>query len=423
MSTITCVGIDVSKGRSTVAAMRPGGEVVMTPREVLHTAAGLAELVKDLSVLGGELRIVMEYTGAYYLPIARALCVGGFFVSVVHAKLVHDFGNNSIRRGKTDKKDAVKIANYGLANWLSLPQFHSEDAIRQQLKILNRQRSNYGKIKIALKNNLIALLDQTFPGVKNLFASYPRELNGHEKWIDFALTYWHRDCVSGISFARFVGSYSRWCKRMGYYFREEKAAALYNAAVTSVPVLGCDEVTKLIITQAAAQLNAVIDTQFSVQAEMDNLASQLTEYDTVMAMFGVGKILGAQLIAEIGDVTRFHSKRALTAFAGLDSPPFQSGTYEAKERKISKRGSPHLRRTLFNIAAIIAQRQPADNEVYKFLDRKRSEGKHYFVYMTAAANKFLRIYYGKVKASIQDANINSMNIATPSSSPEPTPAA
>ena len=113
-------------------------------------------------------------------------------------------------------------------------------------------------------------------------------------------------------------------------------------------------------------------------------------------MFGVGSILGSQLIAEIGDVSRFHNKRALVAFAGLDAPPFQSGKFNAQSRSISKRGSASLRRTLFLIMSIILQKAPTENSVFQFMNKKRLEGKHFYVYMTAAANKFLRIYYARV---------------------------
>lgn len=113
-------------------------------------------------------------------------------------------------------------------------------------------------------------------------------------------------------------------------------------------------------------------------------------------LYGVGKTLGPQLIAEIGDVRRFHSKKALVAFAGLDAPPYQSGAFEARSRSISKRGSAPLRRTLFLVMSVILQKANPDEPVFQFLDKKRAEGKHYFVYMMAAANKFLRIYFARV---------------------------
>ena len=83
--TITAVGIDVSKGKSTVAVRRPGGEVVLTPFQAEHDAAGLSRLVRTLQNLDGDIRIVMEHTGMYWRPIALALKEAGFFVSVVNA--------------------------------------------------------------------------------------------------------------------------------------------------------------------------------------------------------------------------------------------------------------------------------------------------------------------------------------------------
>lgn len=117
-----------------------------------------------------------------------------------------------------------------------------------------------------------------------------------------------------------------------------------------------------------------------------------------MAMQGAGEITGPQLMAEIGDVRRFTHKGALVAFAGMDAPPFQSGAFDSKSRRISKRGSPPLRRTLFQIASVILQHSDPANPVFRFMDKKRAEGKHFYVYTVAGAAKSLRIYYTRVKA-------------------------
>ena len=153
---------------------------------------------------------------------------------------------------------------------------------------------------------------------------------------------------------------------------------------------------KLLIEQSVNQLNSILETLAAIRNEMDRLSSQLPEYNTVMDFYGVGTVLGSQLMAEIGDTRRFHNRKAITAFAGLDAPPYQSGTLDVKSRSISKRGSPSLRKTLFQILSVILITQPENNVVYQFLDKKRSEGKPYKVYMMAAANKFLRIYYARV---------------------------
>ena len=98
---MNAVGIDVSKGKSMVAIFRPFGEVVASPFEVAHTDSELSELARKLGRLQGETKIIMECTGTYHQPIAYALHEAGLFVSTVHAKLIHDFGNNTIRRVKT----------------------------------------------------------------------------------------------------------------------------------------------------------------------------------------------------------------------------------------------------------------------------------------------------------------------------------
>ncbi|NPV89632.1 MAG: IS110 family transposase [Firmicutes bacterium] len=400
---MNAVGIDVSKGKSMVAAMRPFGEVVAKPFEVRHTASELRKLADFLKSLDGETRLIVEFTGRYYQPIARYLHEAGIFVSAVHAKLIHDYGNNSIRKIKTDKADAVKIANYGLTNWVSLVRYTPEDDIRLLLKTCNRQYNQYMKTKVALKNNLIALLDQTFPGANTLFSS-PAKQDGHEKWVDFASKFWHCECVSKLTKANFTARYNKWCAMAGYHRSDLKAAEVYETACRQVPTLPCNEATKQLVEQAVAQINTIAFTLASVRQEMQRLAALLPEYSVVMAMYGVGNVLGPQLMAEIGDVRRFERKQSLVAFAGVDAPPFQSGIFTSTDRSISKRGSPSLRKTLFQIMVSLLQTSPADDAVYQFLDRKRAEGKRYYVYMVAGCNKFLRIYYARVKGFLNCLN-------------------
>ena len=172
--------------------------------------------------------------------------------------------------------------------------------------------------------------------------------------------------------------------------------------------LGEDKIlTKTMIRQAIDALNAVSKSLEQLKAEMRTLAAKLPEYPVVMAMRGVGDSLGPQLMAEIGDVTRFTHRGAITAFAGVDPGADQSGTHEAKSNHTSKSGPPELRRALFLVMDCLLKTQPEDDPVYRFMDKKRSEGKPYLVYMTAGANKFLRIYYGRVKeylASLKNAD-------------------
>ena len=391
------VGIDVSKGKSMIAVMRPFGEVVCSPFEVSHSSSELSALARRLKSLDGETRVVMEATGNYHLPIAMALHEAGIYVSVVNAMLVHDYGNNSLRRAKTDKKDAVKLANYGLDRWLTLPMFSPEEEIRMQLKTCCRQYQQYSKIQTMQQNNFISLLDTVFPGVNRLFSS-PVRSDGSEKWVDFVETFWHCECVRGLSQKAFEKKYQKWCLKRGYRFSEAKALEIYTAARGAVGVMPKTETTHLLVTQAVSQLKATSTALAELKKEMLRLAELLPEFPVVQKMYGVGPTLGPQLMAEIGDVRRFHSKKALVAFAGIDAPPNDSGQIAGNHKAMSKIGSSALRRTLFLVMGVYLQNAPPDEPVYQFMDKKRAEGKPYRVYMMASANKFLRIYYATVKA-------------------------
>lgn len=393
---ITAVGIDVSKGKSTITVRRPGGKVVLAPFDVKHNREDLKELVKTLRKIGGNMRIVMEHTGMYWRPIACTLKEAGFYVSVVNAILIHNFQDNTIRKGKTDKADARKIANYALAYWTDLREYTSEDETRLLLKMQTRQYDRILTASGAMKNGLIAQLDLTFPNINKLLESSYRSKRGHCKWVDFVRKYWHKDCVTRTSMSVFTESYHKWCKREGYRFNEKDAESVYLSAKNSIATLPACQSTKMLIIQAVDSLNAIYESLQGIRAEMLRLASLLPEYDIVMKMYGVGESTGPRLMAEIGDVRRFKNKRSLVAYAGMDAPPYQSGDFDAKSRHISKRGSPHLRRTLFQVSSIILQNSNPNNPVYLFMDRKRAEGKHFYVYTVAGAAKFLRIYYARV---------------------------
>lgn len=394
---MNAIGIDVSKGKSTVAVVRPFGEVVRKPFDVAHTSQGLAELADFIHSLEGESRVVMEHTGKYCEPIAKALCEAGIYVCIVNAKLVHDYGGDTIRRVKTDKSDALKIAGYCLDKWVKLTRYAPEDEVRKTLKTYNRQLSEYVKVSTMLKNNLISLLDQTFPEVNRLFSSPARQSDGHEKWIDFVAMFWHCECVSSLSQQAFTQKYEKWCRKNKYNFSQSKAEEVYRIATEHLGTLPKNDFTKTLILQAVNQLNSLCETIAVLKSEMDHLASQLPEYETVLAMHGVGRTLGPQLIAEIGDIRNYPRRSSLARFAGIEPPENQSGAYNQHSRRISKQGSPHLRKTLFQVMCCVLKLKHADEPTFQFLDRKRSEGKPYKVYMIACANKFLRIYYARVK--------------------------
>jgi transposase len=169
--TLTCVGIDVSKGKSTVSVLGWGDIVLMKPHDVPHTASALNELADSLGQLSGEVRIVMEHTGRYWLPVAQVLSEAGLFVCAVKPKLVRDFGDNKLRSIKNDKADSKKLSRYGLKYWTDLVPYVPAEITRQKLLEFSRQLDASNKLLSRLKNNLQAIVDTTFPGICKLLTA------------------------------------------------------------------------------------------------------------------------------------------------------------------------------------------------------------------------------------------------------------
>ncbi len=391
------VGVDVSKGKSTVCFLTDYGEVLYKPFEISHTEKDLSHMVDLISSTKEEVRAVMESTGSYHLPILNFLKEHGVFVSVINPLVMHKYANLTLRKGKTDVLDSIKIAKYGLDNWRSLSNYVPNSEIYEELKLLNHQYNNYIVLRVRAKQSLTILLDRTMPGIKTMLLNYSKNPD-RDKLCDFVRKYWHYDNITKMSESAFVKSYNSWAKKMGYQSSERKAEQIYALASDGIPTLASSvPSTKMLLEEAVESLYHIDTTLANILSRMRELASSLKEYDVVLAMPGVGEILAPRLIAEIGNVTRFHSAKALVAYAGLDAPPFQSGNYTASKRSISKRGSASLRKTGYEIMKCLKTVKPKyDSAVYDFILKKEAEGKPLKVAKIAGLNKFLHIYYARV---------------------------
>jgi len=392
------IGIDVSKGKSMVCMLKSYGEVVASPYEVVHTEQSIRELIDRIGSLEGEVRVVIEATGAYHLPILETLKNGGIFVSVINPLAMKKYASSSIRKGKTDKMDSVRIANYGIDNWFKLKDHVFSEDIRAELRILGRQYAHYITVKVSLLLALTNLLDRTMPGIKRLISGSRSDASEKDKLCDFVEEYKHFDRITGMGKKRFVTSYVRWAKKKGYHRSEAKAETIFALASEGIPTLPSGAQSTTIITlESVRVLRAVCKTIKTILSQMQALAQTLPEYEIVRAMNGVGDTLAPRLIAEIGDVRRFRCGSCLVAYAGIDSPPFQSGSFTGTRRKISKRGSSLLRKTGYEVMKCLKTSRPVkDNAVYLFMLKKEAEGKVKKAAKIAALNKFLRIYYARV---------------------------
>jgi transposase len=390
------IGIDAAKGKSTICIMKSYGEILVPPRDVAHTASELQSLVFLLKSFGEPVRAVMESTGTYHHPILKVLLDAGVFVSVENPLVIKKYAAVNLRKGKTDKLDAIKLAQYGLEKWLTLKPYEPCEAVYEELKLLGRQYTNYIETRVAALNRLLDLLDQTSPGIDNLLQSHCADKTKC-KLCDFVETFWHFDSILKKSEKSFIAAYNTWAKKKGYRPSESKAKEIYALAKDGTPTLSSSMPSaKMLTLESIRNLNSANLTLATILSQMQLLASQLPEYTVVSAMKGVGERLSVLLIAEIGDVRRFHNGSALVAYAGLDAPPFQSGAFDGTKRHISKRGSPQLRKLCFEVMMALKLKPPKeDSAVYDFMLKKEAEGKPKMVAKVAAMNKFLRIYYAR----------------------------
>lgn len=386
------VGIDVSKGKSTVCVMKPGGEVLEPPFEMLHTMEGILSLVHLIGAYTEEVRVVLEDTGHYHWPVVTLLVENGIFVCTVNALRMKKYCAQSIRKAKTDRIDSTRIASYGLTYWSELlPVKPTEDTYRE-LKLLARQYYQTVSMLVKAKVNLSNLLDQVMPGISNLMS----DSASNHKLTDFVARYWHYGHILEMGEKRFTTDYCKWAKKQGYRVYERLASEILAIAQNGIPVLPNSPVTKVVVTEAVRVIHQIEMTRDTIIAQMQALCKSLPEYSVVREMPCIGDTLAPRIIAEIGDVRRFRSKHSLIAYAGIDAPPYQSGSFNATERHISKRGNSYLRKTGFEIMQSLIQHKPEGDAVYDFIQKKRSEGKCGKEAMIAGLNKFLRVYYGRV---------------------------
>ncbi len=134
-----------------------------------------------------------------------------------------------------------------------------------------------------------------------------------------------------------------------------------------------------------------------ILTQMIEISKNLKEFYILSSMKGIGENLAARFIAEVGDTHRFHSTSAITAYAGIDAPAYQSGQFNSINRRISKRGSKSLRKVGYEIIASFSRQKPTDNAIYDFVKRKENEGKPKKVAKIAGLNKFFHIYYAKIR--------------------------
>lgn len=396
------VGIDVSKGKSTIAVLSLEGEVVEVPFEIEHTKEGLNFLNEILKKYPKEnLKIVMEDTGTYHLPILGYLIDKDYFVVTENALKIKKYLDRSLRKVKTDKKDSLKLAEYCSDNWFKLNKARENDDIYNDLKFLSRQYLSQMSMQINQKNMLSNLCDLLFPGYYQLLND-----NNFILGLEVFKKYYHPEIVLNKKQSQFVNEIDRLSKKLGHKSAGITLAnKIYTLAQKTISPRPNNEYSQLSAISCADVLITIIKTTKNIISEMDKLARKLPEYEIINNMSGCGEKLTSRIIAEIGDIRRFKNAGSIIAYAGLDAPPYQSGKYEAQIRHISKRGNKYLRKTGYEVIKGIKCGYRSGIELYDYIIKKENEGKPKKVAKIAGLNKFLRMYYGIVKKKYKELGI------------------
>ena len=388
------VGIDVSKGKSTVAILSIEGEVIEMPFDINHDVEDLEKLDKKLQKFSKEdLKIVLEQTGTYHLPILTYLLDKGYCVIAENALKIKKYLDRSLRKAKTDKKDSLKLAEYVCDNWYKLKVNFIEEEKYKELRFLSRQYFSLNSMKVQQKVDFSDLTDMLFPGYYQLLeeCNFVVGLKIFEKFND-------PEIIRKKKLETFLNDVEKIAQKIGQQRAGRNLAIkVYELAKKSVPSCPSNSSTQLILSKRVVALINLIETTNEIIAKMNEIAKSMDEYKEVRNMKGVGDRLAPLLIAEIGDIRRFKNAGSLIAYAGIDSPPYQSGKYEATNRHISKRGNKYLRKTGFEVMQSIKSFCRVDCEVYDYIIKKEAEGKCKKSAKIAGLNKFLRQYYGILK--------------------------
>ena len=388
------VGIDVSKSKSTVAILDSYGTVLATPFNMAHTQPEMNALVSRLKAFDEPVTILLEYTGHYHYPVLKKLQEEGFPVCVVNPYQMKKYGDVEIRKAKTDKKDALRIATYALEKSYKLIPYSSMEQKYEDLKFLSRQYQQRISFVSTLKIQLINMLDKTMPGITKILALKSRDPEKCALLL-FIKRYKSFDEIQRIGKTRFLSTYATLMKKTPDRYAPKKGLEIYELARDSITTRGEDPYIWAAQDQCVDLLATAQNAADEIIMQMQNIAETIPEYKVLRAMNGVGDRLGPVILAEIGDIRRFHSAKALNSFAGNDAPPYQSGQVESRNRHISKRGSSALRKACFEVMQALKLTKPQDDPIYQFILKKEQEGKPYNVAKMAGVNKFLRIYYAR----------------------------
>lgn len=381
------IGIDIAKRSHQAAVTNASGELIVKPFSFKNSAIGFAQFLSVLeenSVAYSCCVIGLEATGHYWYPLYFFLVEQKFTVKVFNPIQTAAFREIAIRKVKNDNHDSIMIADFTRFGRYSETYIPSEAMLA--LKNLSRFRLSVSDLCSDLKRRTLVLLDQIFPEYSSVFSDTFGTTS--KQLLEKYSTPGEFSEISTTKLANFIHKISRG------RFGREKAELIKAAAHDSVGISYAIDTFSFQIKQLVEQIEFMEDQLNEIDAEMAKLLAQ-SEYSVITTISGIGPTLGSIIVSEIGDIERFETSSKLVAYAGLDASVKQSGEFNSTQNKISKRGSPHLRRALWMAAFMSLRNDPA---LYDYYSRLRARGKSHRLATTAVARKLCIIVWAIMKS-------------------------
>ena len=385
---MVCVGIDVAKDKHDCFILSSEGEVLADVFTIENNREGFDTLLRQIRSCTSptdKIKVGLEATGHYSYNILGFLLEKGmppYLINPLHTNLYRK--SLSLRQTKTDRIDARTIATMLMSD-VDLKSYTNTAYHNEELKSLTRYRFDKVSERAKLKQSVSRLVNILFPELEKLVPSLHMvsvyamlsEFPGAKQVAEAHLTHFKTVLLEASK-----GRYDR-----------EKAVEIRDAARRSVgsamPAKSLElRHTILLIRELDREIEEI---EAEIFAILDTMQSPITTIP------GMGPRMGAMILAEVGDFSRFDSADKLLAYAGLSPSTYQSGKLNATGAyaHMEKRGSRYLRYAIFNATKYVCIWDPTFKA---YLARKRAEGKHYNVAISHAAKKLVRLIYALQKS-------------------------
>ena len=381
-------GIDIAKHKHEVCIINEEGDTVLNIC-IENKQKGLEKLLSNLQRLGIEAdncKLCLEATGHYWFSLYYHLTELGYEVHVINPIQSHAIRNFYIRKTKTDLKDAFMLAD--MVRFGRLPDSELASEAVMKLQTLSRHRFDLVQSVGSLKNKVLAILDRVFPEYPEMFSNV--FINSSKKLLQEFSSPEELAEADLSELTAFLNEHSRG------RFGTDKAQQVKDLAKGTFGINLAGDAYALELKLLMEQIEFIEDQINTIEEAIDQVMEEFrpsedTAYRHVLETVpGIGPVLAAAIIGEVGDIKRFKNAKAFVAYAGLDASVYASGEFEGSKAKMSKRGSPVLRHSLW-MAAVAARR--FNPELKDFYEKKKQEGKHSNVATGAVARKLVHMIY------------------------------